>query len=72
MAAAGERCLGRGLALTTRRPQPPRVSEPVPPQVGLRLSLSKPMPFGDGAFDLLHSRMSGLRFVGAGLHIWSL
>lgn len=34
--------------------------------VGLRLSLSKPMPFGDGAFDLLHSRMSGLRFVGQG------
>ena len=33
--------------------------------IGLRHSLAKALPFADGAFDLLHSRMSGLGFAGA-------
>jgi SAM-dependent methyltransferase len=31
--------------------------------IGLRASLSDRLPFQDGAFDLIHSRLSGLRFA---------
>jgi len=33
--------------------------------LGVRASMSKALPFSDGAFDFLHSRLSGLGFAGA-------
>ena len=33
--------------------------------IGLRWSLAKALPFADGAFDLLHARLSGLGSAGA-------
>ena len=55
-----------GIGLTMSMDSPPHLEAMgARGLIGLRHSLAKALPFADGAFDLLHSRMSGLGFAGA-------